>query len=140
VHVVRCIATALDHAHHNGVVHRDLKPENILGTVRHPLLTDFGIAKELDHSLGLTRTGQVIGTLDYMSPEQATDAKTVDHRSDIYSLGVVLYEFATQGGLPSAPRPMKANGRETTRPVFRAPWSGSSSRPRPTTRPTATRR
>jgi serine/threonine protein kinase len=100
VHVVRCIATALDHAHHNGVVHRDLKPENILGTVRHPLLTDFGIAKELDHSLGLTRTGQVIGTLDYMSPEQATDAKTVDHRSDIYSLGVVLYEFATQGGLP----------------------------------------
>ncbi len=100
VHVVRCIATALDHAHQYGVVHRDLKPENILGCVRHPLLTDFGIAKELDQSLGLTRTGQIIGTLDYMSPEQATDAKNVDHLSDIYSLGVVLYEFATKGSLP----------------------------------------
>jgi serine/threonine protein kinase len=100
VHVVRCIATALDHAHSQGVVHRDLKPENILATIEHPLLTDFGIAKEIDQSEGLTRTGQIIGTLDYMSPEQATDAKRVDHRSDIYSLGVVLYEFATQGHLP----------------------------------------
>lgn len=100
IHVVRCIALALDHAHQAGVVHRDLKPENILGSRHHPLLTDFGIAKELDQSLGLTRTGQIIGTLDYMSPEQATDAKNVDHRSDIYSLGVVLYEFATGGHLP----------------------------------------
>jgi serine/threonine protein kinase len=100
VHVVRCIATALDHAHSKGVVHRDLKPENILGDVAHPLLTDFGIAKEMEHTDGLTRTGQIIGTLDYMSPEQATDAKRVDHRGDIYSLGVVLYEFATQGRLP----------------------------------------
>ncbi len=100
VHVVRCIATALDHAHAKGVVHRDLKPENILGSIEHPLLTDFGIAKEMEQDEGLTRTGQIIGTLDYMSPEQATDAKRVDHRSDIYSLGVVLYEFATGGGLP----------------------------------------
>jgi len=100
VQVVRCIATALDHAHSQGVVHRDLKPENLLGSVRHPLLTDFGIAKDVDQSDGLTRTGQIIGTLDYMSPEQATDAKRVDHRSDIYSLGVVLYEMATQGCLP----------------------------------------
>ncbi len=100
VHIVRCIATALDHAHSQGVVHRDLKPENILGTIDHPLLTDFGIAKEIDQTEGLTRTGQIIGTLDYMSPEQATDAKRVDQRSDVYSLGVVLYEFATQGHLP----------------------------------------
>ncbi len=100
VHVVRCIATSLDHAHRKGIVHRDLKPENILGSIEHPLLTDFGIAKEIDQSEGLTRTGQIIGTLDYMSPEQATDAKRVDQRSDIYSLGVVLYEFATQGHLP----------------------------------------
>jgi serine/threonine protein kinase len=100
VHIVRCIATALDHAHSNGIIHRDLKPENILGTISHPLLTDFGIAKEIDQTHGLTRTGQIIGTLDYMSPEQSTDAKRVDHRSDIYSLGVVLYEFATQGCLP----------------------------------------
>ncbi len=100
VHIVRCIATALDHAHSCGVVHRDLKPENILGDKNHPLLTDFGIAKEVDHSHGLTRTGQIIGTLDYMSPEQATDAKRVDYRSDVYSLGIVLFEFATKGGLP----------------------------------------
>ncbi len=100
VHVVRCIATALDHAHRHGIIHRDLKPENILGPVEHPLLTDFGIAKEIDQTDGLTRTGQIIGTLDYMSPEQATDAKRVDHRSDIYSLGVVLYEMSTQGCLP----------------------------------------
>ncbi len=100
VHIVRCIANALDHAHAKGVVHRDLKPENILGTIEHPLLTDFGIAKDSEHSEGLTRTGQIIGTLDYMSPEQATDAKRVDHRSDIYSLGVVLYEMTTQGQLP----------------------------------------
>jgi serine/threonine protein kinase len=100
VHVVRCIATALDHAHRHGIIHRDLKPENILGSVEHPLLTDFGIAKEMDQTDGLTRTGQIIGTLDYMSPEQATDAKRVDHRSDIYSLGVVLYEMATRGCLP----------------------------------------
>jgi serine/threonine protein kinase len=100
VHVVRCIATALDHAHRHGIIHRDLKPENILGSVEHPLLTDFGIAKEMDQTDGLTRTGQIIGTLDYMSPEQATDAKRVDHRSDIYSLGVVLYEMATKGCLP----------------------------------------
>ena len=100
VHVVRCVAAALDHAHSAGIIHRDLKPENILGDEHHPLLTDFGIAKEVDQGLGLTRTGQIIGTLDYMSPEQATDAKHVDLRTDVYSLGVVLYEFATGGCLP----------------------------------------
>lgn len=102
VHIVRCIANALDHAHAKGIIHRDLKPENILGTIEHPLLTDFGIAKDEEQDEGLTRTGQIIGTLDYMSPEQTIDAKRVDRRSDIYSLGVVLYEMATGGHLPYA--------------------------------------
>ena len=130
---MRCIASALDYAHQCGVIHRDLKPENILGDVHNPQLTDFGIAKEIDHSLGLTRTGQIIGTLDYMSPEQATDAKNVDQSSDIYSLGVVLYEFATGGHLPYihlaeretllggfAARVLSQNGLENTSMIFHA--------------------
>lgn len=103
IHVVRCIASALQYAHNRNIVHRDLKPENILGTVRKPLLTDFGIAKDIDE-VSLTSTGVVLGTLDYMSPEQATDTKNVDYRSDIYSLGVVLYEYLTNGCLPYAHR------------------------------------
>ena len=76
VQVVRCIATALDHAHSQGVVHRDLKPENLLGSVRHPLLTDFGIAKDVDNSDGLTRTGQIIGTSRPPTPSASTIAAT----------------------------------------------------------------
>ena len=91
---------ALKSIHDTGYLHCDLKPENILSDVEHPLLTDFGIAKEVEQTHGLTRTGQIIGTLDYMSPEQATDAKHVDLRTDVYSLGVVLYEFASGGCLP----------------------------------------
>ncbi|MFH1708114.1 MAG: serine/threonine-protein kinase [Planctomycetota bacterium] len=103
IHVVRCIAGALQYAHNRNIVHRDLKPENILGTVQRPILTDFGIAKDIDE-VGLTSTGVVLGTLDYMSPEQATDTKNVDYHSDIYSLGVVLYEYLTRGYLPYAHR------------------------------------
>ncbi len=101
--VIRHIAGALQYAHNRNIVHRDLKPENILGTVQRPLLTDFGIAKDFDE-VGLTSTGVVLGTLDYMSPEQATDTKHVDYHSDIYSLGAVLYEYLTNGYLPYSHR------------------------------------
>lgn len=104
------VAAALAHAHQHRVIHRDLKPDNIMlarGDKEGPVgvyLVDFGIAKVLDsggditQSLGLTKTGMVVGTPLYMSPEQAR-GKDVDNRSDIYSLGCVMY-FALAGKPP----------------------------------------
>jgi serine/threonine-protein kinase PpkA len=91
--VVREIATALDYAHGKGFVHRDVKPDNIL--LRDDFsaaLTDFGIARALDAAPRVTRTGTIVGTPHYMSPEQAR-GREIDGRADLYSLGVVLYEM-----------------------------------------------
>lgn len=89
------ILRGLGHAHERGVVHRDLKPENMLldahGTLK---LTDFGIAKALDAS-AITATGSMGGTPHYVSPEQITDLRSADQRSDLYSLGVIAYELFT---------------------------------------------
>ncbi len=97
IQIVGNIARALDYAHRQGVVHRDIKPSNIL-IDKHgeELLTDFGIAKMVEGSSDtqLTSAGSILGTPAYMSPEQA-EGKPVDGRSDIYSLGVVLYELLT---------------------------------------------
>ena len=90
----RQIATGLAHAHAAGVVHRDIKPANVAITLEGRVkILDFGIAKIADASL--TRTGMVLGTLAYMSPEQAAGEKQVDHRTDLWALGVVLYEMLT---------------------------------------------
>jgi serine/threonine protein kinase len=91
------IARALAYAHEHKIIHRDIKPSNILVTESgEPMLSDFGIAKmlEAEETLDLTGTGVGIGTPEYISPEQA-QGKVVDARSDVYSLGIVLYEMVT---------------------------------------------
>jgi len=89
-------AEALDHAHVNGILHRDIKPANLLVDDDGKLwITDFGLAR-LETDAGMTMTGDILGTLRYMSPEQALAKRVVvDHRSDIYSLGATLYEMMT---------------------------------------------
>jgi serine/threonine protein kinase len=95
------IADALDHAHGRGVVHRDVKPDNILidDETGRAMLADFGIAKALGAGAAVTQAGGVIGTPAYMSPEQAAGREELDGRSDLYSLGVVLYGLVA-GRLP----------------------------------------
>jgi len=99
--ILEQICRATDYAHSMGVVHRDLKPANIMVTKKMvPKLTDFGLAKNADNVSVLTKTGAVVGTPYYLSPEQASgQSKDVDHRADVYALGVMMYEMIT-GRLP----------------------------------------
>jgi len=101
------VADALDHAHRSGVLHRDIKPQNLLlGVDRELHITDFGLANVLDEP-SVTQTGEMVGTPAYMSPEQVdADPHAIDRRTDIYSLGVTLYEILT------GRRPFEGSTRE----------------------------
>ena len=94
VRIASEVAGALDHAHGLGIIHRDIKPENIMLQNGHALVADFGIGKAISDAPGdtLTQMGMSVGTPAYMSPEQAV-GEEVDGRSDLYSLGCVLYEM-----------------------------------------------
>ncbi|WP_437201087.1 serine/threonine-protein kinase [Planctomicrobium sp. SH664] len=102
--IVRQVAEALQHAYEKNIVHRDIKPSNLMiardGTVK---VTDMGLARSIDDTLDttITRDGTTVGTVDYMSPEQATNSKAADIRSDIYSLGCTWYHMLT--GSPPYP-------------------------------------
>jgi eukaryotic-like serine/threonine-protein kinase len=116
--ILRSVAEALDYAHGEGIVHRDVKPQNILldddGEV---YLADFGIARIAEGSSAITTTGMVTGTPQYMAPEQALAQGGVDHRADIYALGVVAYEMFT-GVVPfSADTPLAVMMKHVRDPI-----------------------
>lgn len=108
VRLITEVVDALAHAHEHGVVHRDIKPDNVMLSGRHALVTDFGVAKAISEATGrntVTTLGVAVGTPNYMSPEQAAADPNIDHRSDIYAVGVMAYELLTgrppfTGGTP----------------------------------------
>src|SRR5216117_4485854 len=102
--IARDVADALGYAHGQGIIHRDIKPENILLSGDHAIVADFGIARAISAAgaLTITQTGQSIGSPGYMSPEQALGSGDLDARTDIYSLGCVLFEaLAGEPPVPS---------------------------------------
>ncbi len=118
VRIARTVAEALEYAHAHGIVHRDIKPENILLFAGEPMVADFGIALALDRAgeARLTQTGFSLGTPVYMSPEQACAAPHLDGRTDIYSLGCVLYEMLAGEPPFTGPTPQAIVAKRLSQP------------------------
>jgi eukaryotic-like serine/threonine-protein kinase len=118
VRIGRSVAEALDFAHSHGVVHRDIKPENILLFGGEPMVADFGIALAMDTADQdrLTQTGLSVGTVAYMSPEQAMGGARLDGRTDIYSLGCVVYEMLAGEPPYTGPTPQAVIARRLMSP------------------------
>lgn len=117
IHVLRQSAAALDYAHRQGVIHRDIKPSNILiDSDGNAFLTDFGIARMIESSQGLTDTGIAVGTPGYMAPEQGMGLD-IDGRSDVYGLAVIAFEVLTGYSPYSAETPMALMVRHISEPI-----------------------
>lgn len=115
--ITRDVASALRYAHERGVLHRDIKPENVLLTGSRALLADFGLARAIGGEYTrLTRTGTIVGTIHYMSPEQLREDPDLDLRADVYSLGCILYEM-----LAGTPPYVAPSLRELVRRCLTAP-------------------
>src|SRR5438046_6909621 len=136
------VCQAIQHAHQKGIIHRDIKPSNVLVTLCDgkpvPKVIDFGIAKATDQELtertASTAYGAIVGTLEYMSPEQAEmSALGIDTRSDIYSLGVLLYELLT-GSTPLSHKRAREAAHAQLRRITKA-----EDQPEPSTRPSPRR-
>jgi TolB-like protein len=119
VRIAREVADGLSHAHGYGVIHRDIKPENILISGGHAVIADFGIARAISAAGGekLTGTGFAMGTPAYMSPEQALGERQLDARSDLYSLGCVLYEMLVGEPPHTGPTAQAIIARRVSEPV-----------------------
>jgi len=117
--ITREVADGLHYAHQHGVIHRDIKPENILLSGSHALVADFGIARALppESDERLTESGISLGTPHYMSPEQALAQREVDPRTDVYSLGCVLYEMLTGEPPYTGPTPQAVLAKRLIEPV-----------------------
>jgi Tol biopolymer transport system component len=119
--IAREVADALAHAHARGIIHRDIKPENILLQAGHAMVTDFGIARAVDAGAAgrLTNTGLAVGTPVYMSPEQAAGERDLDARTDVYSLGCLLFEMLAGDPPYTGATPHAIIARKAVEPVPR---------------------